>query len=101
MKPAAAIAAAEARAHRAESVALEMQIRLAFSRVKIAELEASAAKNREASATRGVQQMVLAGAIGRTDTFTQYEWKAKFLADPGLIPLAVGKLFNLRKQANQ
>ncbi|HEX4348954.1 MAG TPA: hypothetical protein VH251_01135 [Verrucomicrobiae bacterium] len=96
MNTAAAIAAAESRAHRAEIAALETQIRLAIAHDRLAELETVAARRRDAEAERAVRQLVTRGAIGKGDAFTMHEWKNKFLADAALIPLAVGKVFNMR-----
>jgi len=98
MNDTATIAAIEARAARSEAAALELQIRLAITRARLDELEAAATERRDAAAERTVRQLVLSGVIGKADTFTTHELKAQFLADPALIPLAIGKTFNLRKR---
>ena len=101
MNDAAAISEIEARAERAEAAALESQIQLAVTRARIAELEATAAKRRDADAERAVRKMVLAGDIGKGDTFTQHEYKAKFITDPSLIFLAVTKPFNMKTRVTK
>jgi hypothetical protein len=93
-----AIAEAEVRAARAEAAALETRIRLVIVQARLAELEAAATERRDAEAERAVRRMVSSGVIGKGDTFTAHAWKQKFLADPALVPLAIGKVFNQRKR---
>jgi predicted ATPase with chaperone activity len=99
MNTANTIAEIEGRAARAEAAALETQIQLVVTQSRLADLEAAAAKRKDVEATAAVRQMVFAGAIGSGDTFTQHEWKNKFLADAALIPLCIGKPYNQRKRA--
>lgn len=96
MNTAAAIAAAETRAEQAEARALAKQIELVMVRRHLSEFEAAAARRREAEAERAVQAMVARCVIRRDDTFTQHEFRSKFIADPGLIFLSVTKPFNQR-----
>ncbi len=97
MSNTADIAEIEARAARAEAAVLDAQVRLAITRARLDELEAATAKRRDADAERAVRHLVFAGVIGKGDVFTHYEWKQKFLADPALIPLAIGEPYNQRK----
>jgi homoaconitase/3-isopropylmalate dehydratase large subunit len=98
MNQSAAIAAAEARADRAEEAALDSKIRLAVTNSRLTELEAAAAIRQDAMATAAVRQLVTQGAIRRDDAFQQHEWKAQFLADAALIPLAIGRTFNQKRR---
>jgi len=94
MSTADAIIAAEARAEQAEAAALATEIQLGITRARLAELETEAAKLKDGEAERAVRQLVTRGAIRSDDVFTQHQMKGKFVADPTLIPLAVGKPFN-------
>jgi hypothetical protein len=96
MNNVADIAAAETRAARAESSALDAQIRLAVTRARLDELETAETRRNDAAANHAVRQLVSAGVIKPADTFAQHEMKSQFVSDPALIPLAVGRPFNRR-----
>lgn len=87
---------AEARARRAEARAIDLQILLALCRARQAEQELQKARERDFNAERAVRQLHLSGKI--TTTFQQHEYKAAFLNEPSLIPLATGHVFNVRRK---
>jgi hypothetical protein len=92
MSNAEKIKQAEARARRAETRALDLQILLALARAKSAERELQNERELNFNAERAVRLLYLSGKI--TTTFQQHEYKAAFLNEPSLIPLATGHVFN-------
>ena len=101
MNDAAAILAAESRAHRAEIAALESHVELVIARRRIAEIEAAEARRKDMEATSAVRQLVTRGVIKSADVFHQHYFKAQFVSDAALIPLCLCKPFNMRKRATK
>jgi hypothetical protein len=96
-----AILAAESRAEQAERRAFERQIELVIVQRRLADVEAIAAKRRDAEATCAVRHLVSCGVIKSSDLFNQHLIKAQFLADPGLILLATVKPYNQKVRKHE
>jgi hypothetical protein len=101
MSDAAAIAAAESRAHRAEIAALESHVELVIARRRIAEIEAAQTKRKDTAATAAVRQLLTRGVIKSADVFHQHYFKAQFVSDAALIQLCLCQPFNQRKRATK
>ncbi len=81
----------ELRAKLSEQREINQTIVNAQQAEKIVALEAADAKRKEEGAEAAVNAMVQSGAIAVRDTELQATYKAKFIADPSLIPLMAGK----------
>ncbi|MGH7991648.1 MAG: hypothetical protein ACREDS_15845, partial [Limisphaerales bacterium] len=82
-----AVSKADLRASRSELEARHADLKLAKQSEKIIALEAVETKRKEEAAEAAVNVGLEAQAIAMLDKKTQSEWKAKFIADPSLIPL--------------
>jgi len=86
-----AVSKADLRAAQAELREIKAQISLASALEKTTALEAAESKRKEDGAEAAVQAMVSSGEIPVRDTELQATYKAKFIADPTLIPLMASK----------
>lgn len=85
-----AVSKADLRAAKSELDARQAELKLAKQNEKIIALEAAEIRRKELEAEKAVQHGVDAMGIPALDKKAQDEWKAKFIADPSLIPLMAG-----------
>ena len=87
--PELAVMAAERREAAANERALHFEMQGEILTDKIKTLEAAAMKRKESDAAAAVKKLVAQGKISREDLLSQMDFKAKFIADPTLIRLAL------------
>lgn len=86
-----AVSKADLRAAQAELKEIKAQIALSQANEKMGALESAESKRKEEGAEAAVNAMVASGAIPVRDNELQATYKAKFIADPSLIPLMASK----------
>ncbi|MDE2096193.1 MAG: hypothetical protein KGL39_03035 [Patescibacteria group bacterium] len=88
---------AELRANRAEIKEIENSLELQSANTRLSEHQKAETERKEKAAVYAVEAMKASGDIPVRDEKLADDWKAKFVADEGLIPLVAGKAIALAK----